>query len=106
MPVFDVRTMQDLYSQRAVKTSSLILQIVADMGVMGMILAAVGLYGLVAYRHPHGPGGGPAGGRLDGIWTGAATPRGGWCSWAGGGALPLPGAGGGAAHLFRRCGQI
>ncbi len=49
MPVFDVRTMQDLYSQRAVKTSSLILQIVADMGVMGMILAAVGLYGLVAY---------------------------------------------------------
>ena len=49
MPLFDVRTMQDLYSQRAVKTSSLILQVVAAMGVMGMILAAVGLYGLVAY---------------------------------------------------------
>src|SRR5260370_3520909 len=90
MPVFDVRTMQDLYSQRAVKTSSLILQIVADMGVMGMILAAVGLYGLVAYRHPHGPGGGPAGGRLDGIATGAAAPRGGGASWAGCWCSPSP----------------
>jgi putative ABC transport system permease protein len=49
MPLFDVRTMQDLYSQRAVKTSTLVLQIVAAMGVMGMILAGVGLYGLVAY---------------------------------------------------------
>jgi predicted permease len=49
MPLFDLRTMQDLYSERGVKTSSLILQIVAAMGVMGMILAGVGLYGLMAY---------------------------------------------------------
>jgi predicted permease len=49
MPLFDLRTMQDLYTQRGVETSNLILQVVAAMGVMGMILAAVGLYGLVAY---------------------------------------------------------
>ncbi|HTS27970.1 MAG TPA: ABC transporter permease [Bryobacteraceae bacterium] len=49
MPLFDVRTMQDLYSQRGVKTSNMILQNVLLMGLMGMVLAAVGLYGLVAY---------------------------------------------------------
>jgi predicted permease len=49
MPVFDVRTMQDLYSQRAVKTPNMIAEIVAGLGVMGLILAIVGLYGLVAY---------------------------------------------------------
>ena len=49
MPVFDVRTMQDFYRQRAVKTSDIIVQIVAGMGLMGLILAVVGLYGLVAY---------------------------------------------------------
>ncbi|MGA2145027.1 MAG: FtsX-like permease family protein [Bryobacteraceae bacterium] len=49
MPVFDARPMQDLYTQRAVKTTDIFAQITAAMGLMGMILAAVGLYGLVAY---------------------------------------------------------
>jgi predicted permease len=49
MPVFDVRTMQDLYDQRAVKTPTMISDIVAGLGLMGLILAIVGLYGLVAY---------------------------------------------------------
>jgi len=49
MPVFDTRTMQDLYTQRAVKTTDSLAQTTAAMGVMGMILATVGLYGLVAY---------------------------------------------------------
>jgi len=49
MPVFDMRTMQDIYTQRAIKTSDVITQVVAGMGMMGMILSAVGLYGLVAY---------------------------------------------------------
>ena len=49
MPVFDVRTMEDVYSQRAVKTPNMIVEIVAGLGVMGLILAIVGLYGLVAY---------------------------------------------------------
>ena len=49
MPVFDQRTMQDLYAQRAVKTSNIVVGLVGGMGAMGMALATVGLYGLVAY---------------------------------------------------------
>jgi hypothetical protein len=49
LPVFDVRTMQDIYSKRAVKTPNMIAEIVAVLGLMGLILAIVGLYGLVAY---------------------------------------------------------
>jgi len=49
IPVFDMRTMQDLYAQRAIGASDLITQLVGGMGLMAMILAAVGLYGLVAY---------------------------------------------------------
>jgi len=49
MPVFDARTMADLYTQRAVKTPRMIAQSVAGLGVMGLLLAVVGLYGLVAY---------------------------------------------------------
>jgi predicted permease len=49
MPVFDVRTMKDFYEQRAVRTSNMVASIVAAMGLMGLLLAIVGLYGLVAY---------------------------------------------------------
>jgi predicted permease len=49
MPVFDVRTMHNYYTLRAQSTSTIITQVVAGMGVMGLILAVVGLYGLVAY---------------------------------------------------------
>jgi predicted permease len=49
MPVFDVRTMQDLYTQRAARTSNMVVETVAGLGLMGLILAVVGLYGLVAY---------------------------------------------------------
>jgi predicted permease len=49
MPVFDVRVMQDFYEQRAVKTPNIIVQVVAGLGLMGLLLAVVGLYGLVAY---------------------------------------------------------
>lgn len=49
MPVFDARTMQDLYTQRAVKTPNIIVEAVSGMGVMGLLLAVVGLYGLLAY---------------------------------------------------------
>jgi predicted permease len=49
MPVFDVRTMQDSYNQRAVKVPNMLVEIVAGLGLMGLILAIVGLYGLVAY---------------------------------------------------------
>ena len=49
MPVFDVRTMHEFYTLRASRTSSMVTEVVAGMGAMGLILAVVGLYGLVAY---------------------------------------------------------
>jgi predicted permease len=49
MPVFDVRTMHDFYTQSVVKTTDCLTEVVGAMSVMGMILAMVGLYGLVAY---------------------------------------------------------
>jgi predicted permease len=49
MPVFDVRTMADIYQSRAVATPNMINQLVAGMGFMGFILAVIGLYGVVSY---------------------------------------------------------
>jgi macrolide transport system ATP-binding/permease protein len=49
MPVFDTRSMKDIYENRVVKTSNVINEIVAALGVMGLILAVIGLYGLIAY---------------------------------------------------------
>ena len=49
MPAFDERTMKDFYTQRAVKTPNMITESVAGLGLMGLILAMIGLYGLVAY---------------------------------------------------------
>jgi predicted permease len=49
MPVFDVRSMRDLYVNRAMKTPKLITNTVAWLAAMGLILAVVGLYGLMAY---------------------------------------------------------
>ena len=49
MPVFDARSMQDIYNNRAVKNPNLIIQIVTALGMMGLVLAVIGLYGLVAY---------------------------------------------------------
>jgi predicted permease len=49
MPVFDVRSMKDLYLDRAEKTPKLITDSVAWLGIMGLALAVVGLYGLLAH---------------------------------------------------------
>lgn len=48
-PVFEVRTFDDFYRYRAIGQPNIIIRTVAAMGLMGMILAMVGLYGLVAY---------------------------------------------------------
>jgi len=48
-PVYDVRTMADIYETRAIATPSLIIQTVGAMGLIGLLLAMVGLYGLMAY---------------------------------------------------------
>jgi len=49
MPVTSARTMQDYYTQRAIKTPHILSQTVAGLGTMGLVLAMVGLYGLIAY---------------------------------------------------------
>ena len=48
-PIYDVRTMEDFFEKRAVRNPNMIVQTVGTMGLIGLILAAVGLYGLVAY---------------------------------------------------------
>ncbi len=48
-PIFNIRTMEEFYRMRAVSTPNMIIQNVGAMGVMGLVLAIVGLYGLVAY---------------------------------------------------------
>src|SRR5256885_2599981 len=49
MPVYNVRTMAEFYRMRAVSIFNVLVSTVAAMGLMGLGLAIVGLYGLVAY---------------------------------------------------------
>lgn len=48
-PIYNVRTMEELFRIRAVSTPNFIVQTVGAMGLMGLVLSVVGLYGLVAY---------------------------------------------------------
>jgi putative ABC transport system permease protein len=49
MPIFDVRTMEELYQMRAVRVFDVLTTTVGALGAMGLGLSIVGLYGLVAY---------------------------------------------------------
>src|SRR5262249_19840955 len=49
LPVHDVRSIEDHWQQRAVSVSNLLIRSVACMGALGLGLALVGLYGVVAY---------------------------------------------------------
>ena len=49
LPVYDVRTMAELYEMRATRIVHVLITTVAALGLMGLGLAIVGLYGLVAY---------------------------------------------------------
>ena len=49
MPIYNVRTMEELYRMRAVSIFRVLITIVGAMGIMGLVLSIVGLYGLVAY---------------------------------------------------------
>ncbi len=48
-PVYDVRTMADFYRMRAVSVPTMITETAGAMGLIGLLLAMVGLYGLMAY---------------------------------------------------------
>ena len=49
MPIFNVRTMEALYRMRATSIFNVLISTVASLGLMGLGLAIVGLYGLVAH---------------------------------------------------------
>jgi len=49
MPVLAMRTMEDFFQASSVIFSTVIVRIIAGMGAMGLALALIGLYGLVAY---------------------------------------------------------
>jgi macrolide transport system ATP-binding/permease protein len=48
-PIFNVRTMEGFYRMRALAIFNVLITVVGSMGLMGLGLAIVGLYGLVAY---------------------------------------------------------
>jgi predicted permease len=48
-PIFGVRTMEEFYKMRVITTSTVIVETVGGMGLMGLVLATVGLYSLGAY---------------------------------------------------------
>jgi predicted permease len=48
-PIYNVRTIAESYRMRMVTIVSIIVELIAAMGMMGLSLAVVGLYGLVAY---------------------------------------------------------
>jgi predicted permease len=49
MPIFNARTMEALYAMRATRIIDVLIETVGGMGIMGLALSIVGLYGLVAY---------------------------------------------------------
>jgi predicted permease len=49
MPVFDVRTMKSLYETRAIATPKILTTTVTGLGLMGLTLSVIGLYGVVSY---------------------------------------------------------
>jgi len=49
LPISGVRTMEALYEMRAVRIFRVLITVVGAMGLMGLGLAIIGLYGLVAY---------------------------------------------------------
>ena len=49
LPVYNLRSMDDFYAKRVQGIPNMIVQTVGSLGLMGGVLALVGLYGLVAY---------------------------------------------------------
>jgi len=49
MPAYDVRTIEEYFSTAILGSARVTLSVVGSMGSMGLILAMIGLYGLVTY---------------------------------------------------------
>src|SRR5439155_12768209 len=49
MPVSDVRTMKEIFERKGLLLSRLLAQMVAAMGLIGLTLAVVGLYAVLAF---------------------------------------------------------
>jgi predicted permease len=49
VPIYNARTFDSIYQMRAVAVMLLILELVSSMGLLGLALALVGLYGLISY---------------------------------------------------------
>jgi predicted permease len=49
MPVFGVQTMDEFYQASALNVGNMLIRTVGAMGLIGLLLSVVGLYGLVAY---------------------------------------------------------
>jgi macrolide transport system ATP-binding/permease protein len=50
MPVSDIRTYEDLYRYAAVDGPGVAVKLVGSLGLVGLLLAVAGLYGMVAYN--------------------------------------------------------
>lgn len=48
-PMYNIRTLSSFYQQRAIAAPLLITEMVGTMGMLGLALALVGLYGVIAY---------------------------------------------------------
>ncbi|HET8892349.1 MAG TPA: ABC transporter permease [Candidatus Angelobacter sp.] len=48
-PMYNVRTFADFYEMRAIDAPLMITQMVVTMGLIGLVLALIGIYGLVSY---------------------------------------------------------
>ena len=48
-PVIGLRTMDEIFDQRARKTLDVVIESIAGLGLLGLALAMVGLYGLMTY---------------------------------------------------------
>ena len=49
LPVFNVRTMEEFYQVRTISIMRMIVEMVGAMGAVGLSLALIGLYGLIAF---------------------------------------------------------
>jgi predicted lysophospholipase L1 biosynthesis ABC-type transport system permease subunit len=48
-PIYGVRTMEEFFDVRVTKTFGLFIELLGGLGILGLVLALVGLYGLMTY---------------------------------------------------------